>query len=131
MKRIAFCFLLFAAGCNNLHKLPGFGEEKRPEDNSPRGDLVTYTGTTVFDNQIIQPVRTINCAILVRVKRPGEDWVECNKYEIRIDTVGPGGGAVWLLGKVDISGGWIVPRHKPVAPVGTQYEIASLLEKED
>lgn len=113
-------------GCQNIHKLPGFGNETPPVDTTPHGDVVQYDGITRFDNEIVQNIRTTGCAILVRVQRPGEDWEECNKYEVRIDQPAKGLGDVWFLGQVILSGGFLVVPHKPVAPVGTHYQITSL-----
>jgi hypothetical protein len=115
-----------SVGCQNIHKLPGFGNETPPVDNTPTGDVVTYNGVTRFDNEIVQNIRTTGCAILVRVQRPGEDWTECNKWEVRIDQPVKGLGDVWFLGQCDLSGGVVRPLHKPVAPVGTNYQITSL-----
>lgn len=113
-------------GCQNIHKLPGFEPDKPPIDTTPHGDVVQYAGVTRFDNEIVQNIRTTGCAVLVRVQRPGEDWTECNKWEVRIDQPTKGLGDVWFLGQVTFDGGWVIPLHKPVAPTGTAYQITSL-----
>jgi hypothetical protein len=72
-------------------------------------------------------VRCAESHVTVRLRRAGEDWYTPNRYEVKVDTVGVGGGGVWFRhefrilpdGRIQGTGRW-------VAPAGTEYEIRSV-----
>lgn len=131
-----FLFILMLApmlvGCESLKRITeGPSSEPGPDLSVPNEYVVT--GVTITDFQIIQPVRCAGSTVTVKVKRSGEDWQVCNKYEAKIDPVGVGGGGVWFkkicYPTYDPNGNLIklVITSRPVAPAGTEYEIRSVL----
>ncbi len=133
MKLLLIVFLApFLVGCESLKRITDGASETHPNQVSTPVDY-KVTGVTAIDYQVIQPVRCVGSDVTVRVKRPGEEWHDCNKYEVKIDTVGTGGGGVWMrricYPTFDQQGKLIslVLTGKPVAPAGTEYEIRSVL----
>lgn len=119
--------VLSLSACNTLKRFTTAGST--PPDPIP--EILTASGTTVFDYQII-PIRCADSAVTVKVKENGT-WRECNRFEVKIDTVGAGGGAVYFRNicypTFDSNGKliYLVITGKPVAPKGTDYEIRSVL----
>lgn len=120
--------MLTLVGCNTLKRITSADHTDAASNTLP--DDYVLAGATSVDFQIIQPVRCADSAVSVRVKRAGETaWRECNRYEVKIDTVGVGGGGVWFRRQAEIEGSILHITGKPVAPAGTQYEIRSVLTR--
>lgn len=112
-------------GCNAVRKVfPQYEKDKAAPEVAALPDDYTVTGVTATDYQLIAPVRVVNSAIAVKVKRVGEDWHQCDKFEIALSTRGTGGGAVRFQWQSVIVNGIA----RPVAPAGTQYEIRSVVK---
>lgn len=129
-------FLVIAAtcltGCRTIQKL--YKAESHTAEPSSIPDVYEITGVTANDYQWVQPVRCADSLVRVWVKRPGEtEFRECNKYEIKVSTIGTGGGSFWFKREAnptfDSDGTLLrlVIKPYPVAPTGTEYRVQSML----
>ncbi len=111
---------LFLSGCNVVRKaLPQY-EKDRPNEATTLPDDYTVTGVTTENFQLV-PIRVADSVVVVRVRRVGEDWMQCDKFETLLLRKGTGGVRLWYRNL--IVGGVA----RPVAPIGTQYEIRSIV----
>jgi hypothetical protein len=125
---LLFVALFPLASCQGAKRILD-GPTSTPPDAIPA--TIVLGGYTVVDYQGFAPFRTVNSTVTVRVKRSGEDWHTCNKYEARIDTTGTGGVffRTTCYATFDDNGTltYFYNTGKPMAPTGTQYEITSIL----
>ncbi len=116
MKKIILAgIVLLMAGCNR--------KQNREQMGTP--DDYTVSGT-VADAQQWIGIRVENSELIVNVKRVGEDWQTLNKYEYKKDS----DGKIMFRNRVEILPNGNLSFSTPriaVAPVGTKYEIRSIL----
>jgi len=126
MKNILFITLFGLVGCNGLQRLTGSVTESPQSVQAPSNMVVT--GQTNSDNDYV-PVRTNLSDLVVKVLRPTEtEWVTINKYEFQAFSNNQirFGHKVKILPNGNIT--FRIP-EEPVAPIGTRYEIATMLKE--
>lgn len=128
MKRLLLILpVLFLVGCNSLGRL--FPQYEKPDQPTEPAIPSHLHGFTIVDHQGFAPFN-IHDYVIVKVKRKGEDWHVCNRYEVHITTTGTGGV---FFGNIeyptfDSNGNliYLVITHDPVAPTGTEYDIQAV-----
>ncbi len=126
--KILFAFMILNfAGCNSLHKLYNTDSTK-PEDRTLSVNQ-TVVGTISVQGQYINPIRCEHSSVTAQVKIPGAtNFRDVNKYEMQC--LGDGENGYVRFGDsevVIVSPSQLVLTGRPVAPIGTQYNIRSVL----
>ena len=116
------------AGCNSLGRILPQYQKDKPAD----GPVVPshLAGFTIVDRQGFAPFHTADATVIVKVRRKGEDWHTCNRYEVTIATTGTGGVFFRDICYPTFNGNgdliYLVLTGKPVAPIGTEYDIQAM-----
>jgi len=128
MKKLLILSLLFSVGCNKLHHL--IGTDTTPP-KAP-GDVIVLDSTSQTNHDAI----SVNCFdrfVTVRIK-VNNVWKSLNNLEYKVLTDGPGGGSVIFENEVyptyNVDGQLInlFITGLPAVPIGTEYEIKSVVK---
>lgn len=115
-------------GCNSLSRILPQYQKDKPANGPVVPDHLH--GLTIVDRQGFAPFQTADMTVVVKVKRVGEDWHVCNKYEVTVDTTGTGGVFFRNICYPTFNSNgdliYLVLTGKPVAPIGTEYDIQAM-----
>jgi hypothetical protein len=124
MKKLLIVLILLT-GCNKFRSL--YSSEHTDPHHDPLPATYTISGITVQDYQLIQPIRVENSNIEIRIKTE-TGYRTLNPYEVIVSTGNSLGGWIRFQNRVDLAPPFtLILTGKPVAPIGTYYEITSTL----